>query len=151
MSSKSPPPTILYKILTVSEHEELQLKNLAFEPYWRGTSLDHTDGFIHLSNAKQAPIVADRFYQDQAEIVLLKIPYTLLQESVKFELPCPPGASPEERLKLKEAESKEVENGESELFPHFYGELDLSAESLEWEIVNRTENGFKESMSRLKW
>ena len=72
----------------------------------RGMTLDQ-QGFIHCSYPNQIETVANAFYHDVAELVLLHIEPTLLDDAeVKLE----PGA-----------------NGESELFPHVYGPIPTAA------------------------
>jgi uncharacterized protein (DUF952 family) len=90
----------LYKILLTS-HEIPPLSSLEIPiPL---TSLDKKDGFIHLSNSTQVIQTAIRFFGDEDEILVMKIPYNQngIKENVKWE--APPGL--EER------------------FPHLYGDL----------------------------
>lgn len=71
----------------------------------RGMTLDE-QGFIHCSYPRQIETVANAFYYDVAELVLLHIEPTLLEAEIKVE----PGAA-----------------GESELFPHIYGPIPTAA------------------------
>ncbi len=72
----------------------------------RGLTLDE-QGFIHCSYPSQIETVANAIYHDVAELVLLHIEPTLLDDAeVKIE----PGS-----------------NGETELFPHIYGAIPTTA------------------------
>jgi uncharacterized protein (DUF952 family) len=63
------------------------------------------DGFIHCSTASQVMKVARRRYRGRADLVLLRIDPELVEPEIRLE---------------------NLEGGD-ELFPHIYGELDLSA------------------------
>ena len=63
------------------------------------------DGFIHCSKKEQVVAVANRVYASQSGLILLKIDSTRLTDPVK-----------EENLE-----------GGTELFPHIYGPLPISA------------------------
>ena len=63
------------------------------------------DGFIHCSTASQVMKVARRLFRGRHDLVLLRIDPDLLESEVRLE---------------------SLEGGD-ELFPHIYGELDLSA------------------------
>ncbi|HEY6360576.1 MAG TPA: DUF952 domain-containing protein [Vicinamibacterales bacterium] len=63
------------------------------------------DGFIHCSTASQVMKVARRLFRGRRDLVLLRIDPDLLESEVRLE---------------------NFEGGD-ELFPHIYGELDLSA------------------------
>lgn len=71
----------------------------------RGRSLDEV-GFIHGSRADQIETVANAFYPDLSELVLLHIEPDLLDADVRIE----PGAP-----------------GGDELFPHVYGPIPTRA------------------------
>ena len=88
----------LYKILPTSY--ELPLSS---EIPFQLTPLDKKDGFIHLSNSIQVMQTAIRFFENEDEIIVLKIPYNQngIKENVKWE--APPGTF--------------------EYFPHLYGDL----------------------------
>ena len=89
----------LYKILPTS-HELPPSPEIPLQL----TPLDKKDGFIHLSNSIQAKQTAARFFGDEDEIIILKIPYNQsgIKENVKWEVP--PGIL-------------------GEHFPHLYGDL----------------------------
>lgn len=71
----------------------------------RGRSLDD-EGFVHCATAEQIVPVANRFYADLAELVVLHVGLELLAADVRFE----PGVP-----------------GGSELFPHVYGPIPVAA------------------------
>ena len=71
----------------------------------RGRSLDD-DGFVHCSYPKQLESVANRFYADVAELVILHLEPELFDAEVRVE----PAAE-----------------GGTELFPHVYGPIPTSA------------------------
>jgi len=71
----------------------------------RGMTVDEV-GFIHASTRAQVEGVANRFYADVDELVLLTIDPLKVSHEIKWE-PSAPGAD--------------------ELFPHIYGPLDISA------------------------
>ena len=71
----------------------------------RGVSLDD-EGFIHCSYPRQLEFVANRFYADLSELVLLHVEPDLLEAEIRVE----PG----------------VEGGDG-LFPHVYGPIPTAA------------------------
>ena len=71
----------------------------------RGKTLDEV-GFVHCSFALQLEGVANRFYADVAELVLLQIEPELLEAEVRVESTTP---------------------GSDEKFPHVYGPIPTSA------------------------
>jgi glutathione S-transferase len=64
------------------------------------------EGFIHASTRAQVEGVANRFYLDVAELVLLTIDPAKIDADIKWEPPAP---------------------GVDELFPHIYGPLPIAA------------------------
>ncbi|WP_193198184.1 DUF952 domain-containing protein [Nostoc sp. MG11] len=77
-----------------------QAKNIAI---YRGDTLD-SEGFIHCSKADQIVKVANTFFLNQKDLVLLFIDSDKVQPEIRYE---------------------EAEIGE--LFPHIYGELNIDA------------------------
>lgn len=75
---------------------------------YNGSAFDNKDGFIHLSNAKQAKQVCNLFFQNVHDLLLVQIDSELLQAQLKWEAPVP-------------------DNGSNDLFPHLYGKLNFSA------------------------
>ena len=69
-----------------------------------GSEADRRDGFIHFSTAAQVVETAAKHFSGQADLLLVRINTAKLGEQLKWE-PSRGGA----------------------LFPHLYGELDLSA------------------------
>lgn len=77
-------------------------------------SLD-TEGFIHCSTAVQIVPVANAFYRDVDEVILLCIDEDKIRAEVKWEAPA-------------HVEGHNApENSETQLFPHIYGVINLDA------------------------
>jgi uncharacterized protein (DUF952 family) len=71
-----------------------------------------SEGFIHCSTAKQVLHVANAFYREKKDLVLLVIDETLVLPEVKWETPTgPPARGISQR----------------DEFPHIYGPLNLEA------------------------
>ena len=71
---------------------------------FRGSEVDRRDGFIHFSNAAQVVETAEKHFAGQSGLLLLRIDSAKLGDRLKWE-PSRGGA----------------------LFPHLYGDLDLTA------------------------
>lgn len=71
------------------------------------------EGFIHLSTRSQVCGVADRFYQNQGDLILLAIDPHHLHSEIRWEAPAHPDGSPPE--------------ADAPLFPHLYGSLNWDA------------------------
>jgi uncharacterized protein (DUF952 family) len=91
--------TVIYKICTQSEWHEAEHAGV-----YRGSAVDHRDGFIHFSTAGQAAETARKWFAGQHDLVLVAIDGDALGMGLKWE-PSRGGA----------------------LFPHLYGELPLKA------------------------
>ena len=110
MSVPIPVPKFAYKILPEAPPNPLP-ESLPL------SELDATDGFIHLSTAKQVPATAGRFYSTNSSLWLLKIPLDRIQKDVRWEgsagghFPHVYGAMPG---KAEIVDSKEFRNGEGE-------------------------------------
>jgi uncharacterized protein (DUF952 family) len=91
--------TVIYKICTTSEWHEAEHAGI-----YRGSAVDHRDGFIHFSTAGQAVETASKWFAGQHDLVLVAIDGDALGERLKWE-PSRGGA----------------------LFPHLYGDLPLKA------------------------
>ncbi len=90
---------VIYKICTASEwHEAVR------DGVYRGSAVDHRDGFIHFSTAAQAVETAAKWFAGQRDLVLVAVDGDTLGARLKWE-PSRGGA----------------------LFPHLYGELPLNA------------------------
>lgn len=72
------------------------------EGEYRAASLD-TEGFIHCSDEGQVERSLNRFYRDEAEVLLLTIDPKLLTSELKYE------------------------SAHDELFPHIYGPINVEA------------------------
>ena len=71
----------------------------------RGVTLEQ-EGFIHCSTRDQIEATANRFYGDVSQLVVLTIDQAAVPSPIRFEPPFP---------------------GSTELFPHIYGPLPISA------------------------
>ncbi|MDZ4770580.1 MAG: DUF952 domain-containing protein [Chloroflexota bacterium] len=91
-------------IVTFEEYVEIA----ALDSY-RAPSLD-TEGFIHFSTPAQVAGVANRFYSDRGELLLLVVDPRLLTAPLIYEAPSGSGTAPAPGL-----------------FPHLYGALDMNA------------------------
>ncbi|MBD6620219.1 DUF952 domain-containing protein [Komarekiella sp. 'clone 1'] len=88
-------------ILHITQRQQWeQAKNIGT---YRGDTLD-TEGFIHCSKATQVVKVANRFFLNQKELVLLFIKADTVKPEIRYE---------------------GIE--EYELFPHIYGELNIDS------------------------
>ncbi|MCM0592461.1 MAG: DUF952 domain-containing protein [Gloeotrichia echinulata IR180] len=88
-------------ILHITQREEWeQAKRLGT---YRGDTLD-SEGFIHCSTATQVIWVANRFFVNQKDLVMLFIDSDKVKPEIRYEV---------------------AEIGE--LFPHIYGELNIDA------------------------
>ena len=83
---------------------------------YRAESLE-TEGFIHLSTSKQVTKVANAIYRGQNDLILLCIDPDKLDIEVMWEAPAHP--DPDNPPPVDE----------TELFPHIYGSINLSAVS----------------------
>ncbi|MBX9826614.1 MAG: DUF952 domain-containing protein [Xanthobacteraceae bacterium] len=91
--------TTIYKICTAAEWHDAMRAGA-----YRGSAADHKDGFIHFSTAQQAPETASKWFAGQRDLVLVAVDGDALGARLKWE-PSRGGA----------------------LFPHLYGDLELSA------------------------
>jgi len=71
-----------------------------------------SEGFIHCSTEKQVAHVANAFYGDRDDLVLLNIDETKLKPELKWEAPAGPPAPG---------------ISESDSFPHVFGPINLNA------------------------
>jgi uncharacterized protein (DUF952 family) len=91
--------TTIYKICTASEWHQAEHAGA-----YRGSAVDRKDGFIHFSTAEQAPETASKWFAGLRDLVLVAVDGDALGARLKWE-PSRGGA----------------------LFPHLYGDLELSA------------------------
>lgn len=89
----------IYKICTAAEWREAERAGV-----YRGSAVDHRDGFIHFSTAEQAIETARKHFAGQRDLVLVSVEADALGDSLRFE----------------------ASRGGA-LFPHLYGELYLAA------------------------
>jgi uncharacterized protein (DUF952 family) len=94
-------------------------KQFAFFDFYEAPSLQD-EGFIHASKAHQLQETANRYFDNEPEVVLLKIDTTLLAAALVYE----------EAPKRKEE------------FPHIYGKLNKDA-ILDVKHITRGKNGYK--------
>ena len=87
----------VYKICTKSEWQEIKKKGLL-----TGSKKDLEDGYIHFSGDDQIAGTLKKFYQNQKDLILLKI----------------------DTLKLDNLIYEQTSDGN--MFPHLYSKLDLS-------------------------
>jgi len=71
-----------------------------------------SEGFIHCSTAQQIPHVANAFYRGRTDLVVLALDETATSSEVRWEAPAGPPAAG---------------ISASDLFPHIYGPIHLSA------------------------
>jgi uncharacterized protein (DUF952 family) len=91
--------TILYKICPAALWREAERTGV-----FRGCEVDRCDGFIHFSSAAQVAQTAAKHFAGQTDLLLVRVNATKLGDRLKWE-PSRGGA----------------------LFPHLYGDLDLSS------------------------
>jgi uncharacterized protein (DUF952 family) len=95
-------PTLLNMntIIHITKRQQWeQAKNIGI---YRAESLE-IEGFIHCSKATQINKVANRFFRNQTELVLLFIDADKVKPEIRYEM------------------------ADGELFPHIYGELNVDA------------------------
>ena len=97
----------IYHVTTKGEWEEAKRKGVYESP-----SLA-TEGFIHCSALEQVAGVRERYFKDQADLIVLTIDTERLQHPLRFELAPSVG----------------------EEFPHLYGPLNLDAVVDEVEVI----------------
>ena len=104
----------VYKICSKSEWQEIKKKG-----QFIGSKKDLEDGFIHFSGDDQVAGTLKKFYQNQKDLILLKV----------------------DTLKLDHLIWEQASDGN--MFPHLYSPLDLSNIVDEFEIIIR-DDGFHE-------
>ena len=104
----------IYKICSKSELQDAKNKN-----QFLGTKKDLEDGYIHFSGEDQVKGTLKKFYQNQKDLILLKV----------------------DTLKLDHLIWEQASDGN--MFPHLYSPLDLSNIVDEFEIIIR-DDGFHE-------
>ncbi len=97
---------MILHITSKSEWEQAQQRGEYIAP-----SLQ-TEGFIHCSTENQVLHVANAFYRGRNDLVLLKLDEAQLKPELKWE---PPAGSPAPGI------------SDSDLFPHIFGPINLTA------------------------
>lgn len=101
-------------ILHITSRDEWQQAQQAGE--YITPSLE-SEGFIHCSTAAQAERVANTFYANQSDLVLLVIEPDRLRAELKWEAPSHPVGG---------ADTSAIDANPA-LFPHIYGALNVDA------------------------
>ena len=96
----------IYKICTKSEWQEVKSKS-----QFTGSKKDLEDGYIHFSGDDQVVGTLKKFYQNQKNLILLKV----------------------ETIKLDHLVWEQASDGA--MFPHLYSPLDISNVVDEFDIV----------------
>lgn len=91
--------TVAYKILTGE-----QLQQLLSAGIFKGAPIDLSDGYIHMSTARQAQETLEKHFSGQSDLHIARVDLTTLGDAVKWE----------------------VSRGGA-LFPHIYADLPLTA------------------------
>ena len=95
--------TIIYHIAEAAGWEQAQRAG-EYTMSTRGRTLAE-EGFIHASTAEQVPLVADAYYRDAPDLVLLVIDTERVRPELRYEhVP-----------------------GQEDPYPHIYGPLNLNA------------------------
>ena len=87
----------IFKIIDVNEWQKIKVKGT-----YTGSSKDIEDGFIHFSGEEQIKETLEKYYQNQKNLVLLKV----------------------DTLKLDHLIWEQASDGN--MFPHLYSSLDLT-------------------------
>ncbi len=100
---------VIYKILTPAEWQDFQK-----EGYFKGSSLDQKDGFIHAAFEDQYPNIIKKFFAGRRPLILVKLDVKLLATGcLKIEANQPGGNK----------------------YPHLYGEIPFKA-VISHEVLN---------------
>lgn len=90
---------IAYKIEDKDVWAKAQAKG-----FFEGSAVDFKDGFIHLSTLSQSQATLDKHFANRNNLIIAKIDLSKIEDGLKWE-PSRGG----------------------ELFPHYYGDLDMNA------------------------
>ena len=96
----------IYKALTPEQWAGFQTKAV-----FTGSPVDLADGYIHLSCASELKATLDKWYADQAQVILLQVEASAVNANLKYE----------------------VSRGGT-AFPHVYADLPLSAVGKVWVV-----------------
>jgi uncharacterized protein (DUF952 family) len=105
------PPTYIYKLIPSSAPPPDPLPDRL--PV---SDLDQTSGFIHLSTSLQIPNTLKLFFKDDPRVYVLRIPYDVVEESIKWEDPKGEVGGP---------------RGGEGVFPHLYNGFKLGTDEVE--------------------
>jgi len=95
--------TVIYHIAAAADWDQAQ-RDGQYTMSTRGRTLAE-EGFIHASTAEQVPLVADAYYRDAPDLVLLVIDTERVRPELRYEqVP-----------------------GQADPYPHIYGPLNLDA------------------------
>lgn len=114
---------MIYHIITVADWQAAYRAG-----HYAPPSLAH-EGFIHFSQAHQVLAVADAFYRDAGDLVLLGVDPARLTAPLRYEPPVHP-------------QQPAAELPHADLFPHLYGALNLDAIVMVWPLLQGDE-GFR--------
>ena len=89
----------IYKVVSSAQWEQAES-----EGAFRGSGIDHADGFIHLSSADQVIETVKKHFAGQANLVLVTVDSIALGETLRWET-----------------------SRNNALFPHVYGVIPMSA------------------------
>ena len=89
-------PKLIYKIFTHDEWKNFKKKKKSFN------ILDIKSGFVHLSTKKQVNGTIKKYFFDHSILVLVGFKFADLKKNLKWEI-----------------------SRDGNLFPHFYGKLDI--------------------------
>ena len=98
--------TQLYKVLTSQEWKSASQNGQIC------TQLDDTDGFVHLSSARQLTMTMSLYFSEEERVVLLQINEADIKDGLTYEY-------------------SEKRNGQ---FAHFYGKLSIKKISQFWHL-----------------
>ena len=101
----------IYKALTLDQWAGFQEGQI-----FSGSPVDAADGYIHLSCVPELKATLDKWYADQAQVVLLQIEAARVEADLKYE----------------------VSRGGVE-FPHLFAELPMSAVGQVWVVSSDSE------------
>lgn len=102
-------PEHVYKVLTLDQWDHAKkVGDLAVD-------LDRQDGFVHLSTASQLAGTLQRYFDTEAEVILLQILCASLGSELIWEAPSEGG----DRVGV---------------FPHFFGQLSPSCAEKQWTL-----------------
>ena len=79
--TKATRDAFIYKILTLDQWETFQT-----EFNFKGSPVDLSDGYIHMSCVPELKETMDKYYADQDEVALLKVEAAAIEANLKYEI-----------------------------------------------------------------